>query len=182
MSTGDRPLVDTQMFHENFWGRCVCDTCKGTRGKNTLGQMLQEIRSKIAETPKDFIAATTRAQARRERRRDAEEEKEELRAEETGRGKIGEKEKLVEETKVPTTQQKGEVADKIERTEKAEGAGTHEFSLVEERKEKLRKAQEKDEDTSSIIRKLHADPTSHLNFAIREGILVRKQPAGQDLT
>lgn len=43
--TGDAQIVEGNRWHDNFWGQCTCDKCaKRGPGKNTLGNILMEIR------------------------------------------------------------------------------------------------------------------------------------------
>ena len=44
--TKDYNLIFGNMFHDNFWGQCYCDTCKSVKGENMLGKMLMDIRNK----------------------------------------------------------------------------------------------------------------------------------------
>lgn len=40
-------IVETNNWHDNFWGDCVCEKCKYTTGLNMLGKVLMEIRESI---------------------------------------------------------------------------------------------------------------------------------------
>ena len=49
IDTGDEKLVETNYWHDNFWGICMCPDCRlqGTdyeKGKNNLGKILMKIR------------------------------------------------------------------------------------------------------------------------------------------
>ena len=44
LATGDQHLVETNFWHDNFWGDCVCRKCVDFLGKNILGIILMEIR------------------------------------------------------------------------------------------------------------------------------------------
>jgi len=44
LETHDRPLVEGNCWHDNFWGNCTCPRCINTPGKNMLGQLLMNIR------------------------------------------------------------------------------------------------------------------------------------------
>ncbi len=46
ISTGNFILIEENFWHDNFWGQCICDKCKGV-GKNHLGKILMEIRNEI---------------------------------------------------------------------------------------------------------------------------------------
>lgn len=37
-------IVETNNWHDNFWGNCICSRCKAGTGQNHLGKMLMEIR------------------------------------------------------------------------------------------------------------------------------------------
>jgi len=37
-------IVETNNWHDNYWGNCVCSRCKSGTGQNHLGKMLMEIR------------------------------------------------------------------------------------------------------------------------------------------
>lgn len=43
--TGDAVLVETNHWHDQFWGDCRCVACAPTRGKNMLGELLMAIRA-----------------------------------------------------------------------------------------------------------------------------------------
>lgn len=45
-STTDLELVEQNSWHDNFWGKCVCNRCKGN-GKNHLGKILMEVRDEL---------------------------------------------------------------------------------------------------------------------------------------
>lgn len=49
--TKDVELVETNTWHDNFWGDCICDKCKHSEGKNNLGKLLMEIREEMKLTP-----------------------------------------------------------------------------------------------------------------------------------
>lgn len=46
LATGDRLIVEGNLWHDMFWGQCNCDRHKGN-GRNELGKLLMEIRSKL---------------------------------------------------------------------------------------------------------------------------------------
>ena len=46
LATGDETLVEGNHWHDNYWGVCSCDKCKGI-GKNKLGQLLMKVREEI---------------------------------------------------------------------------------------------------------------------------------------
>ena len=45
-STADLELVEQNSWHDNFWGKCVCNRCKGN-GKNHLGKILMDVRDEL---------------------------------------------------------------------------------------------------------------------------------------
>jgi len=47
LATGYTQLVETNSWHDNFWGDCYCDKCANTKGDNHLGKMLMEIRENL---------------------------------------------------------------------------------------------------------------------------------------
>lgn len=47
LSTDDKPLVEYNWWHDNFWGDCRCDRCESLFGVNMLGKLLTAHRSKI---------------------------------------------------------------------------------------------------------------------------------------
>lgn len=46
VDTGDKVLVEGNYWHDNWFGVCYCEKCKGV-GKNRLGQLLMKIREEI---------------------------------------------------------------------------------------------------------------------------------------
>ena len=44
LDTGSDWLVETNRWHDNFWGDCDCPRCQATTGKNQLGLLLMELR------------------------------------------------------------------------------------------------------------------------------------------
>lgn len=44
--TSGQELVEGNMWHDNFWGVCLCDRC-GSNGKNNLGRILMAVRDEI---------------------------------------------------------------------------------------------------------------------------------------
>ena len=50
LATGDTRLVESNTWHDNFWGDCICEVkCSDINGKNTLGEMLMEIRNDLKD-------------------------------------------------------------------------------------------------------------------------------------
>ena len=48
LATGDEELVEGTTWHDQIWGICMCEKCKG-QGKNLLGQLLMETRNELKE-------------------------------------------------------------------------------------------------------------------------------------
>jgi ribA/ribD-fused uncharacterized protein len=46
LSTEDMPIIEGNFWHDNFYGQCSCDKCKGN-GKNHLGKILMKVRDEI---------------------------------------------------------------------------------------------------------------------------------------
>ncbi len=46
LATGNATLIEGTTWHDNYWGICSCDKCKG-RGKNRLGELLMKIREEL---------------------------------------------------------------------------------------------------------------------------------------
>lgn len=49
--TGNLDILEGNFWHDNFWGQCNCDKCKG-KGKNKLGKLLMKLRSEFDGTEK----------------------------------------------------------------------------------------------------------------------------------
>lgn len=47
LSTGNRPLIEGNTWHDNFWGNCNCSKCISTPGQNFLGKLLMDVRKNI---------------------------------------------------------------------------------------------------------------------------------------
>lgn len=47
INTKDRELVEDNYWHDNTWGNCNCDKCKGIVGENLLGKLLMQVRLEI---------------------------------------------------------------------------------------------------------------------------------------
>lgn len=45
--TGDKKIVETNLWHDNFWGDCICPKCNSFNGKNHLGKIIMKIRHLI---------------------------------------------------------------------------------------------------------------------------------------
>lgn len=46
LQTGDEELVESNYWHDIFWGICTCEKC-GNKGENNLGKLLMKIRDEI---------------------------------------------------------------------------------------------------------------------------------------
>lgn len=44
MKTGNEMLIETNYWHDNFWGNCECENCRELRGDNNLGFILMHVR------------------------------------------------------------------------------------------------------------------------------------------
>ncbi len=44
LSTFQAELIESNTWHDNFWGDCRCGSCKNTVGLNWLGKLLMEVR------------------------------------------------------------------------------------------------------------------------------------------
>lgn len=45
--TKDAILIEGNLWHDNFWGNCICPKCKNIYGENMLGKLLTEIRGNV---------------------------------------------------------------------------------------------------------------------------------------
>lgn len=50
LATGDAELIEGNHWHDNFYGDCHCDKCKGIPGQNSLGKLLMKIRADIKKS------------------------------------------------------------------------------------------------------------------------------------
>lgn len=48
MDTYPQYIVEGNVWHDNFWGSCMCNNC-GDKGKNNLGKILMHIREKATQ-------------------------------------------------------------------------------------------------------------------------------------
>lgn len=46
LATGGQELIEGNRWHDTFWGRCVCERCKGT-GQNWLGRLIMQVREEL---------------------------------------------------------------------------------------------------------------------------------------
>ena len=47
VSTGDEEIIEENRWHDNKWGRCVCERCKTKPAENLLGKILMKTRDEI---------------------------------------------------------------------------------------------------------------------------------------
>ncbi|MCQ2518374.1 MAG: NADAR family protein [Lachnospiraceae bacterium] len=52
LSTGDAFLEEGNHWHDNRWGKCTCDRCRDRESLNLLGNILMNVREKIADESK----------------------------------------------------------------------------------------------------------------------------------
>ena len=48
LNTGEQELIESNTWHDNFWGSCECSRC-GDKGENNLGKLLMKIRKELSE-------------------------------------------------------------------------------------------------------------------------------------
>lgn len=44
IKTGNEMLIETNYWHDNFWGNCECENCRDLYGSNNLGFILMHVR------------------------------------------------------------------------------------------------------------------------------------------
>jgi hypothetical protein len=44
IATGDEIIVESNHWHDNYWGNCECEKCVNKHGENNLGRLLMEVR------------------------------------------------------------------------------------------------------------------------------------------
>lgn len=44
VATGSADLIEGNMWHDNFWGDCICPKCRNIKGLNHLGVILMNVR------------------------------------------------------------------------------------------------------------------------------------------
>ena len=47
LETGDSVLIEGNTWHDNYWGNCSCEKCRGIAGKNMLGRLLMQVRREM---------------------------------------------------------------------------------------------------------------------------------------
>ena len=55
LSTGEITIMEGNFWHDNEYGNCLCQKCKGIEGKNVLGQTLEKVRKMLQEYDKKQI-------------------------------------------------------------------------------------------------------------------------------
>lgn len=53
LETGVQEIVEGNVWHDNFWGSCTCNSC-GNKGKNNLGKLLMKIRMEARQLSLPF--------------------------------------------------------------------------------------------------------------------------------
>lgn len=48
IATGNKKIVEGNLWHDNFYGNCTCNKCININGKNHLGKIIMEIRNIIS--------------------------------------------------------------------------------------------------------------------------------------
>jgi len=46
-STGNKIIIETNTWHDCYWGECICDRCKDKTSKNALGILLMKVRQEL---------------------------------------------------------------------------------------------------------------------------------------
>ena len=49
VKTGSMHLAETNTWHDNYWGNCVCPKCEKKEGLNHLGKILMHVRRRCAD-------------------------------------------------------------------------------------------------------------------------------------
>jgi ribA/ribD-fused uncharacterized protein len=47
LATDDAELIEGNYWHDNFWGKCICNNCKHIKGENNLGKLLMTVRDNL---------------------------------------------------------------------------------------------------------------------------------------
>lgn len=47
VNTGNMPLVEGNLWHDNTWGDCACPECANIQGHNILGKLLMDLRERV---------------------------------------------------------------------------------------------------------------------------------------
>lgn len=49
LDTGNALLIESNTWHDNYWGKCTCNHCQGLVKHNKLGQQLMLVRDLVRE-------------------------------------------------------------------------------------------------------------------------------------
>lgn len=41
------PIIENNMWHDNYWGNCMCIKCENIKGENNLGKILEKIKNNL---------------------------------------------------------------------------------------------------------------------------------------
>jgi len=66
LTTDNAELIEGNRWHDNVWGDCRCPRCRGTPGKNALGQILMQVRQGLMDGTYRPIPLPTRVCLKRE--------------------------------------------------------------------------------------------------------------------
>jgi len=58
LETGNKQIIEQNLWHDNHFGDCVCDKCVDIEGKNYLGKMIMKIRENLQYEGKTIIAGS----------------------------------------------------------------------------------------------------------------------------
>lgn len=54
LDTNDAILEEQNTWHDNYWGNCTCDKCRGIPGQNKLGTLLMALREELTDAVKSW--------------------------------------------------------------------------------------------------------------------------------
>jgi ribA/ribD-fused uncharacterized protein len=46
LKTNNAKLIEGNLWHDNFWGSCICNKCEN-KGQNNLGKLLMDVREEL---------------------------------------------------------------------------------------------------------------------------------------
>ena len=49
LDTKEEELINGNMKHDNFWGKCYCEKCTNRFGRNKLGEILMKVRKEFQD-------------------------------------------------------------------------------------------------------------------------------------
>lgn len=55
LATKNEMLIETNYWHDNYWGSCECENCKDVGGMNNLGFILMHVRYVLSESRKENV-------------------------------------------------------------------------------------------------------------------------------